>query len=276
MNVSISKVALGWAVLSTGLAVGLVWEEMSTWAELQRLRQEKKVLTDRFVRVIAQPRSAPPPTSLPSSPKDSDSTPPKPDPKLVHSLAEKDELISRFQEDLASARSKVTQLENALLTLRGQAAFQEQQAREQVASQRSSHEQRLADTEHSLESAQNSLKEERAKRGELESANTSLRAQVAAGANSPRSPELMTQLSEINRRRESYMREITSRYRDIFSQYRSLTGALAGRQDQQIAPWNAAELSRIQSAISSEEDDLRRLDELNGQAALLEKRLAKP
>jgi len=50
---------------------------------------------------------------------------------------------------------------------------------------------------------------------------------------------------------------------------------MAGRQDQQITPWNSAEVSRIESAISSAEDDLRQLDALNAQASLLEKKLAK-
>jgi hypothetical protein len=135
--------------------------------------------------------------------------------------------------------------------------------------------QTLVDADHSLELMHNNLKEEKAKTSELESSNATLKAQIGVAANSPRTAELLAQLNEITRRRESCIREITSRYRDVTSQYQSLTGALAGRQNQQIALWNSAELSRIQSAINSEEDNLRRLDELNAQTALVERRLSK-
>jgi hypothetical protein len=270
-----SKVALGAAVLSTGLAVGFAWQAVSMRAELQRLYQEKKTLADQVGRLAAQQQSAPPPTALCRQPGDSETSPSKPDAALVRSLADKEESITALQRDLASARARVGELENTLLTLQSQAASREQQLHEQFAAERASHNQMLVDAQHSLELVQNNLKEEKAKTSELESSNATLKAQVGAAANSPRTAELVAQLNEITRRRESCIREIASRYRDVTSQYQSLTGALAGRQNQQIAPSNSAELSRIQSAINSEEDNLRRLDELNAQAALVEKRLAK-
>jgi DNA repair exonuclease SbcCD ATPase subunit len=274
INFSMSKIALGAAVLSTGLVVGFAWQAVSMRAELQRLYQQKKALADQVGRLMAQRQSAPPPRALRRSPDDSETSTSKPDAALVRSLADKEESITTLQRDLASTRGRVSELENTLLTLQGQTASRDQQLQQQFAAERASHNQ-LVDAEHSLELARNDLQEEKAKTSELESSNATLKAQINASASSPRTAELLDQLNEITRRRESCIREITSRYRDVTSQYQSLTGALAGGQNQQIAPWNSAELSRIQSAISSEEDNLRRLDELNAQAALVEKRLAK-
>jgi len=275
MKFFVSKTALASAVVSLGLVAGLLWQTASMRAELQRLRQEKKALTDQVTRLASQQRSVPAPTVPHRVTNDSESGSPKPDPASFRSLEEKDESIAALRQEIASAKAAESDLQTSLLSLQSQIALRDQQAQDQLAAEQARHKQDLAGAEHSLELAQNSLKQEKARTGELESLNAALKAQIGVAAKSAQAVDLMAQLSEITRQRESCIREIASRYRDITSQYSSLTGALEGRQNQQIAPWNSAELSRIQSAITSGEEDLRRLDELNARAALVEKKLAK-
>ena len=275
MKFFVSKTGLASAVVSIGLVAGLLWQTASMRAELQRLRQEKKALTDQVARLASQQRSVPAPTVPRRVTSDSGSALPKPDPASIRSLEEKDELIAALRQEIASAKAAESDLQTSLHSLQSQTALRDQQAQDQLAAEQARHKQGLADAEHSLELAQNSLKQEKARTGELESSNAALKAQMGVAAKSAQAVDLMAQLSEITRQRESCIREIASRYRDITSQYSSLTGALEGRQNQQIAPWNSAELSRIQSAITSGEEDLRRLDELNARAALVEKKLAK-
>jgi chromosome segregation ATPase len=265
-----SKAVLGWAVLSTILAAGLAWHDASMRAERQQLQQEKADLNNRVVRLTAQVRSTPAAAPVTRPANASEPAPAKPDPALY----EKDQSISMLRQEAASARDKISELENTLLTLQSKSALQDQK-REQLLSAQASCDQRVADLQHSIELAQVSLQEGKAKLSSLEAANATLKSQVAAAAHSPQTSELLAQLRDIDRRRATQMREIVNRYRDIGSQYRSLAGALAGRQNQQTGPWNSAELSRIQSAISSEEEGLRQMDELNDQAALLEKKLAR-
>jgi chromosome segregation ATPase len=274
MSSSMSKAVLGWAVLSTILSVGLAWHDASMRAERQQLQQEKADLNNRVVRLTAQVRSTPAAAPVTRPANASEPAPAKPDPALLRSLDEKDQSISMLRQEAASARDKISELENTLLTLQSKSALQDQK-REQLLSAQASCDQRVADLQHSIELAQVSLQEGKAKLSSLEAANATLKSQVAAAAHSPQTSELLAQLRDIDRRRATQMREIVNRYRDIGSQYRSLAGALAGRQNQQTGPWNSAELSRIQSAISSEEEGLRQMDELNDQAALLEKKLAR-
>ena len=66
------------------------------------------------------------------------------------------------------------------------------------------------------------------------------------------------------------------RYRDITSQFRAMSGMLGSSRDSNTSsPFTDAALTRIQSAVTSADDDLRQLGELNAQARQLEKKLAK-
>lgn len=269
-----AKAVLGWAVLSTVLAAAFAWHDVSMRAERQRLQRENATLRDQVGRLVVQVRSAPAAAPVGRSSIVPEPAAAKPDPTLLRSLDEKEQSILTLRQDMASARGKIGELENALLTLQSQGALQDQQHQQLVAAQAAC-DQQVAGLQHSVELAQTSLQEGKTRLTGIEAANATLKTQLAAAAHSPQTSELLAQLRDIDRRRATQMREIVNRYRDIGAQYQSLAGALAGRQNQQAGPWNSAELSRIQSAISSEEEELRQMDELNDRAALIEKKLAK-
>jgi chromosome segregation ATPase len=271
-----SKSGLAWAAVCAALAVGLLWQGITLRSALRGKEYANAALT----RQVAQLKAAAPRPSFPAA---AEAVRPQRSPdhesgevrKMAQALADKDEALSKVQNDLVAARAQAGDLENTVLTLQSQSAAQSQQSEQKLSAAEASYRQRIADLQDSIDRIQASLAHEKQKTTELQTDKELLVAKLAAPAK-PAHTELMAQFRDLTEQREGYLKTLASRYREITSQYRSLSGALAGRQDQQSAPWNSAELSRIQSAISSADEDLRRLDELNSKAALLEKKLGKP
>jgi chromosome segregation ATPase len=271
-----SKSGLAWAAVCAALAVCLLWQEITLRGALHGQERANAALTRQVAQLKSGVQHPPVPAAAAAvRPR----TPPAQDQEktreMAQAMADKYEAISKAQDDLAAVRAKAGDLENTLLTLRSQIAVQGQQSDQKLAVAEAAYNQRVSDLQNSIEQIQATLTQEKQKTAGLETANASLEAKLATPAK-PARTEIIAEFRELTERRESYLRSLASRYHEITSQYRSMSGALAGRQDQQSAPWNSAELSRIQSAISSADEDLRRLDELNNQAAQLEKKLAKP
>ncbi|MDX2151565.1 MAG: hypothetical protein SFV54_12580 [Bryobacteraceae bacterium] len=72
-------------------------------------------------------------------------------------------------------------------------------------------------------------------------------------------------IEDLNRRREIYLTNLQRRYRDITDQMRAMALRLDNPQERP----NQMDLSRIQTAIQSAEEDLKQLANLNAQAARL-------
>jgi cell division protein FtsB len=269
-----SKTALAWAVVSCALLVATVWERVSQQRQLRELEHEKTVLAGQVTQLKAQrlPVPAPAPNVPAEPPPREESTS---NSENSRALALKDESISTLQSDLATSRARVTELENTVLTLQTQNAAIDQQKRDELAANEASCNQRVSAIQQSLDTLQADLATEKSKTAELQEAKTKLQTQIATPKRPAADAELMAGWRDLTRRREAYLRSVARRYRDISSQYRAFSAALSGRQEQQTGPWNSPELSRIQGEITSAEDDLRQLDQLNDRAALMEKELAK-
>jgi len=84
--------------------------------------------------------------------------------------------------------------------------------------------------------------------------------------------QLLNELSDINRRRENTVTSLQRRYRDITDQLRALAVRLDTQRDNPAAA--VGDLSRIQTAVQSAEEDLRQLNVLNSQSQQLMQRLA--
>jgi hypothetical protein len=98
----------------------------------------------------------------------------------------------------------------------------------------------------------------------------------AASARAVDLAQVIVQLQDLDSRRDALLTSIMRRYRDITSQFRAMSGMLGSNRDSNTgSPLTDAALTRIQSAVSSADDDLRQLNELSAQARQLEKKLAK-
>ena len=83
---------------------------------------------------------------------------------------------------------------------------------------------------------------------------------------------LLNDLFEINRRRENTVSNLQRRFRDMTDQLRGLTVRLDRERDNPAAA--APDISRLQTAVQSSEDDLRQLAGLNSQAQRLSRELS--
>jgi predicted nucleic acid-binding Zn-ribbon protein len=269
-----SKTALAWAAVSCALLVALVWQSVSQQRQLRELQREKSVLAEQISKLKARPVPAPaPPQNPPAEPPTREKS--ATNAENNRTLALKDESISNLQSDLAASRARVNELENTVLTLQNQNAAMDQQKREEAAGNEATCNQRVSAIQQSLDTLQADLATEKSKAAELQEAKTRLQTQLATPKRSAADAELMASWRDLTRRREGYLRSVARRYRDISSQYRAFSAAQSGRQEQQTGPWNSPELTRIQGEITSAEDDLRQLDQLNDRAALMEKEFAK-
>ncbi|QOY87360.1 coiled-coil domain-containing protein [Paludibaculum fermentans] len=78
-------------------------------------------------------------------------------------------------------------------------------------------------------------------------------------------------LLEVNRRRETVVNSLQRRYRELTDQLRALAVRLDTQRDSPVTA--APDISRIQTAVQSAEDDLRQLLSLNTQAQSLTQKL---
>ncbi len=96
---------------------------------------------------------------------------------------------------------------------------------------------------------------------------------VALNQKSALSVPLAAEFADLNRRRENTVTALQRRYRDITDQLRALAVRLDTQRDNPVAA--VGDISRIQTAVQSAEDDLRQLNSLNSQAQRLSQKLAK-
>jgi chromosome segregation ATPase len=87
--------------------------------------------------------------------------------------------------------------------------------------------------------------------------------------------DVVADLQELDRRRDTYLTSIMRRYRDITIQFRTMSGVLNSSRDANCNALSGAALTNIQNTVSLSDDDLRQLNELNTQARQLENKLAR-
>ncbi|MEX2264271.1 MAG: hypothetical protein WD696_20120 [Bryobacteraceae bacterium] len=237
-------------------------EQVVEITELEARNAEWKARAEKFEAELAAAREAeqsrlpasPPQTQLPPAPREA--------------LQER-EALERLRESLSAANSSIANLELRAGELEAQLqrAVEEQ---ERLANVEKDLMDQLASANRVIAAMEKQVKSKDDRVVKLELANRALRDEKAGGFN--RESELIKlseQLQDNARRREVYLQNILSRYRDVTEQYRSLTA----RPDTVGGAQSSGDVSRIQSAISMAEEDLRQLQSLNSQAMRLQKKL---
>lgn len=177
---------------------------------------------------------------------------------LRDSLAEANAEITRLQ---ARTSDLQTQVENAAADNRSLTAAAE-------ASKKG-----LADAQETVETVRAELQANSARIKQLENSNARLKEDAATARQSTApAQQIISDLEGIFRRRETHLNNILRRYREITEQYRAMSGVMDSQRDRGVAT-SAAEISRIQNSIALAEEDLKQINVLNAQAALLERKL---
>jgi chromosome segregation ATPase len=189
-------------------------------------------------------------------------------------LAQREASIERLNRALGEARADIAQLQSQLAASSDEHAKALASAEERSRQQQQDWQSRLDALQQKLDSVEADSQASRQRVAALEADNARLRsgsnddtARAAAMAH------VVANLQDLDRRREVYLTSLVRRYRDITSQFRAMSGMLDSSRDQSSSALSSAELTRIQNAISSADDDLRQLTDLNGRIYQLEKKL---
>jgi chromosome segregation ATPase len=172
-------------------------------------------------------------------------------------------LLIQLREKLAAANQSVQQLDIRVRELEG-AIEKVNEENKRLAASEAEVKESLTSTSRVLDALRAELKGKDERITSLMATNNQLLAENRKSAERvARLPGALTELEELNRRRETHVTNILRRYREIADQYRSVPSGA----DQ------SAELARVNNAIQMAEEDVRQLGALNAQAARIQQRL---
>ena len=182
-----------------------------------------------------------------------------------------------LRKKLADATMTIGKLDSRVLELMAETASLRQEL-QAGAIATAELQQRLDAANQSATSLQARLKtaEERLEKLAAErKATQPLAAQPAQRAPAAEEARLQAQLEDITRRRDAYIASILRRYRELANEYRTFGTAFAVPNDRDPTSKTGPELMRIQNTIALVEEELRQLNGLEAQAALVRKAQAK-
>jgi hypothetical protein len=182
--------------------------------------------------------------------------------------------IQQLRQQLSGAHANVDRLESRIASLDEERRVDGTRDSERYAAAESEWKERLDLFAHQLESAQKDARSAHERVADLEAAGAkSKNSEPDNAAHAAEVARLLTNLRELNRRREDHLTAILRRYRDLTNEFRAMSGVIGSSHDQNANAMSGPALTRIQSAVSMAEDDLRQVNELSAQTQQIEKKL---
>ena len=191
-------------------------------------------------------------------------------------IAKREAVIVRLDRELAEDRANITDLQTQLSAAKDQNTKAAADAADRLQKLQADSQTQLDDLQQKLKAAQTESDIAHQRLAVLEADNAQMKTDFTAS--SERAAEvsrIVASLQDIDRRRDVYLTSILRRYRDISSDFRAMGAVIDTSRDSGSDVCNGAALSRIQSAVSSAEDDLRQVGELDARSQKLEKQLLK-
>ena len=191
-------------------------------------------------------------------------------------IAKRETVIARLDHDLAESRANVTDLQTQLSAANDQIAKAQASADERLQKQQADTQAQLDDLQKKLDAAQAASDIARQRAAVLEADNTQLKTDTTAvNARAADVAHIISGLQDLERRRDVYLTSILRRYRDITDEFRAMSSIMDTSHDGSSSACSGAALSRIQSAVTSAEDDMRQMSELSARSQKLQKQLLK-
>ena len=245
-----------------------------------RLRESEDSASLKQLRVRLREAGLHPPAAsvpAPGEPPAPSSAPPRASNKAPYLLAQREAEIGHLQRELNETHVALHRLEARAASFDEERAQSAATANDRFTTAQNDSNARLDDLTRQLRAAQNEAQSARQHLADFQAAADKLKStQSATAAQIAESARLLATLQDLNRRRDGYIASILRRYRDLTEQFRAMSGVLASSRDQNSGALSESGLTRIQSAISQSDDDLRQLNDLNARALQVEKKLAKP
>ncbi len=248
--------------------VGLIIRQSRQLAEYQRQQGRDQQALRELRETLRQ-------HELQKSPAEAEARAPAGD--LQAALAKRDKTIEELNRELNDARASIAQFQVQLANTSEEREKALAAANESRQKEQASWQSQIDSLKKEVDSAEAESEASRQRIAALEAENTKLRS--SSGEGSARAAEVsrtLSDLQDLDRRRDSYLTSVMRRYRDISGQFHALSGMLdPSRDPSATTPISGAALIRIQNEISLADDDLRQLSELNAQGRQLEKKLVK-
>jgi predicted nucleic acid-binding Zn-ribbon protein len=191
-------------------------------------------------------------------------------------IAQREAIIARLDHDLAESRANLVDLQTKLDAANDQIAKLQSGSDERLQKQQADSQAQIDDLQKKLDAAQSAADIARQRSAALETDNSQLRSDsTTMSARATDVAHIIANLQDLERRREGYLTNILRRYRDIGDEFHAMGAMLDSSHDGAMNACGGAALSRIESAVSSAEDDMRQVSELNARTQKLEKQLSK-
>jgi chromosome segregation ATPase len=226
---------------------------------LQSLQEAREALRQSELRGASAPNKTPKPASNDQA-----------------AIARRDATIEQLTNELSASQANIARLQEQLSATQDENAKALASSSQHYQQLQAELQDRLDKLQKELDSAQTDLQSSRQRIAGLQKANDQLRAESSEGSTRAAEREhILASLQDLDRRRESYLTSIADRYRNITSQFRTMSGMLDSNRGQNSNTFSGPALDLIQNAISLSDNDLQHLSELNAKAFQLEKQLAK-
>lgn len=191
-------------------------------------------------------------------------------------IAQRDATIEQLTNELNVAQTNITQLQEQLSTSKDENEKALESSRQRFQEEQKDLQSRLDQLQKQLDSAQADIQSSRQHIASLQKLNDQLSAANNQGSTRAAQREhILSRLQDLDRRRESYLRSIGDRYRNLTSRFRTMSGMMDSSRGQNSNALSGPALDMIQNAISLTDNDLQHLSELNAKAFRLEKELSK-
>jgi hypothetical protein len=191
-------------------------------------------------------------------------------------IVKREAVIERLDHDLAEAHATITDLQTQLSTSTDQHGKALANAEDHLLKQQADSQAQLDDLQKKLDAAVAASDIARQRAAVLEADNAQFKTDTTgATARAADVAHIIANLQDMDRRRDVYLTSILRRYRDITDEFRAMSSMMDTSHDASSSACSGAALSRIQSAVTSAEDDLRQLNDLSARTQKLEKQLLK-
>ncbi|HET7214838.1 MAG TPA: hypothetical protein VFL79_14700 [Terriglobia bacterium] len=202
--------------------------------------------------------------------------PPRPTTDFKAELQKRNATIQQLTQNLKAAQGSIAQLQQELSDSREENQKAAENSNQRFQEMQAGLQNRLDEVQKELNSSQADLQSSSQRIASLQKINDRLQSQSSEGSRRAAEQEhLLNSLQDLDRRRESYLTTIANRYRNLTSQFRTMSGMMDSSRGRDSGSLNGQALDQIQNVISLTDNDLQHLSELNAKAFQLEKRLAK-
>lgn len=255
-GLGVALVASGGVILRQSGKLAKVRQQRDT--ALQSLQQAREALQQKDLR-IADLRRRPMPVN-----KD----------KAV--VAQQKTTIQQLTSQLSAAKQSISQVQQELVKAKKQNQKALADSSRQFRKMQADLEARLNNLQQELVSTQVRVQSSSKRIDDLRKLNTQLQnANNDQSARAAQREHILDRLQDLDRRRESYLRSIADRYRNLTSQFRSMSGMMDSNRGQNSSALSGSTLDMIQNSISLSETDFQHLSDLNAKAFRLQKQLSK-